>query len=94
VQGWVVSLQHLKNKSFAMLNDGTTHERIQAVLSPAQAAKYVFLLLNTGLTSRLSYRTSVSIQGKLVAPRRPESAQQRYDIQVDSLDVIGHSLTV
>ncbi|ORY80416.1 hypothetical protein BCR37DRAFT_359433, partial [Protomyces lactucae-debilis] len=78
IQGWVLSVQHLKNKSFAMISDGSTHERVQAVLTPAQAAG-------------LSYRTSVSLRGKLVLPRRAEAAIQKYDLEVESLELLGSS---
>lgn len=46
VQGWIRSLRKGKNVSFLVVNDGSTHENIQAVLTPDQASNTGYLLIS------------------------------------------------
>ncbi|KAK4056922.1 asparaginyl-tRNA synthetase [Microbotryomycetes sp. JL221] len=75
IHGWVKSCRKQKRIAFAVVNDGTTNERLQCVLSPE-------------LAQHLTAGCSTRMRGRFVDS--PGQGQAK-EFRVDSLDVLGSS---
>lgn len=88
VNGWVKSVRRQKNVSFVNLNDGSTHETLQAVI-PADLEKH------EGSLAGLQTGCSVTMIGRLTEKyggRKATSTQlpsDRYELQVEQLKLVG-----
>jgi asparaginyl-tRNA synthetase len=79
VEGWLRTVRHAKNVSFLDISDGSCMAGIQAVAPPV-------LENYESEVKRLTTGSSVRVTGQLV---KSPGKGQRYEIQADSVDVIG-----
>ncbi|EPS45417.1 hypothetical protein H072_545 [Dactylellina haptotyla CBS 200.50] len=76
VNGWVQSIRKMKNVAFATVNDGSTTQNIQVVLTPEQAK---------GLTIGTAAKIKGAWQGSL-----KEDAQRR-ELLASNVEIVGES---
>ena len=77
VQGWVKTF---RSNRFINLNDGSCIEDLQCVLDFENTEKNILDKINTG--------ASLKIQGKV---QESQGRGQKYEIEVESLEVLGES---
>nr|CAB3264203.1 probable asparagine--tRNA ligase, mitochondrial [Phallusia mammillata] len=75
VQGWTRSVRKMKNHVFVDINDGSTAQNIQLVMS-----KDLF-------DRRVQFGTSISVRGKI--QQSIQNEKNKYEILCDDLDVLG-----
>jgi asparaginyl-tRNA synthetase len=80
VKGWVRSVRRGKDVSFIALNDGTSFDSLQLVLSPD--------LVNYEETSRVGTGACLSVNGTLI---ESPAAGQKWELQVTEVQVLGHA---
>lgn len=90
VNGFIRSIRNQKARSFAVIGDGTSLEPLQALLTPEQAQRYVFLstpALEAQFCSSLSTGTVVSLTGRWTVS--PNARIQAHELHVEDVKVIG-----
>lgn len=79
VHGWIKSVRRQKNVSFAVVNDGTTLQGLQAVFIHPEAEQ-------ASLMKRLTTGTSVRLDGMLIESL---GKGQDYELKVEKMEVLG-----